>query len=545
MANIFSGETTLKKTISDYSNYPSLVVTDLDSFYQNIYEYYYQKGSRNIITQMILENVSFFFSVNFVFLNLLVIDWFKLIKSCKNKQKCELDFDFINVPSLNGFYENKLAYIIYFLFIIYCVIYLFKSLSFLLKMRATREIYHNKLKLRKKDLENMTFTEIMNKLIALQKTESFCRVQDEIDHYDIIARILRKENYLNALISNNIIRFSIYIPCFGEKNLFSNYLANSFNNCILNYAFLEEQVEINKKFLTLRKLQFRIIYYMIMESIFLLPNFIIKLLFWVFTNADNIKSNRNITQKIWSPQIKLTFKNYNELKHHFENRMNQSYYCTEKFLSCFQERFFSLIAKFLSLFFGSFFILICVLSLIDDSLLLELKIFNKNLVWFTFVLGFAFSIKQGMSGSSDAEILKDNIDYIELIDLKEDLYKNIINKVVNIPESWRVKQNFSSKVKEMCESYSLSISLLIDELFSILLFPWFWLKLFFQANDIISFFKTYTTHLEGIGDVCSLAVLDRNKFTSLKKLHFGIDETNYAERKFINSYYYFEVRLNY
>ena len=525
----------------DYSNSsPNLVVSDLDSFYRNIYEYYYQKGYRNIITQIILENTSFFFLVNFMFINTAVIDWFSLIKSCKNKSKCELDLEFISYPSINSVYENKIIYSLYFLCIVYCMVYLFKSFSFYLKMKKTREIYSNKLKLRKKDLENITFDKIMKKLISLQKNENYCRVKDEIDKYDIISRILRKENYLNGLISNDVLHFTITLPFLGTKDFYSNYIANNLNNCLLDFAFIEEHATINKKFLDTRQLQFRIIYFMILESIFILPNFILKLLFWVFTNADDIKTNRNINQKIWTPTIKLKFKNYNELKHHFENRINQSYYCAEKFLSCFQEKFFSLLAKFLSLLFGSLMILILILTLIDDSLLLDLKFMGKNLVWFTFVLGFALSIKQGLSGNTDAEILKDNLDYMELSELKEDLYKNVINKIINIPESWRVRQNYSSKLQEMSKYYSYSISQLLTELLSVLLFPLFWLKLFFQASDIITFFKSYTMQLEGIGDVCSLSVLDRKTFLSLKGRKGGIED-GFAERKFINSYYYFEV----
>ena len=540
MSSIFKSDNDSKFSKDFNNENPSLLITDLDNFYSNIYEYYYQKGYRNILTQILLENISFFFSVNFIFLNTVVIDWPSLIKSCKAKQKCELDSEFINYPSIDSFSNNKFMYFLYILFIVYCIVYLVKSLKFFFNMRATREVYSTKLKLRKKELENITFTEIMNKLISLQNIENFCRVKDDIDHYDIISRISRKENYLNALISNNILKFIIKIPFIGTKDLFSNYISTKLQNCLLNYAFLNGEVKINKKFLVTRNLQFRILYYMIFESLFILPNFILKLVFWLFTNADDIKSNRNINMKVWSPQIKLKFKNYNELKHHFENRINQSYYCAEKFLSCFQERFFSLVAKFLSLIFGSFLILTCVLSLIDDTLLLEMKVLGKNLVWYTFVLGIALSIKQGLTGNSDAEILKDNINYIELAELKEDLYTNIMNKIINIPESWRVRQNFSSKVKEMSKYYTFSILQLIDELMSILLFPYFWLKLFFQSSDIISFFKLYTTHIEGIGDVCSLAVLDRNKFLSMKERKFDFDGV-YAERKFINSYYYFEV----
>ena len=89
----------------------------------------------------------------------------------------------------------------------------------------------------------------MKKLISLQKNENYCRVKDEIDKYDIVSRILRKENYLIGLISNNVLEFTITIPFLGTKDFYSNYIANNLHNCLLDFAFIEEHVTINKKFL--------------------------------------------------------------------------------------------------------------------------------------------------------------------------------------------------------------------------------------------------------------------------------------------------------
>ena len=91
-----------------------------------------------------------------------------------------------------------------------------------MKMRATYDIIKGKLKIHQKDLENMTFNEIITKLILLQKETNYCRVKEEVNSFDIISRIMRKDNYLNAILSNNIIRFTIKIPFLGEKIFFSN-----------------------------------------------------------------------------------------------------------------------------------------------------------------------------------------------------------------------------------------------------------------------------------------------------------------------------------
>ena len=68
-----------KLTLSSSKN---LLVKDLDSFFQNTYNYYYQKGYSSILLRNILDTIIVLLIINFIFFNFYIIDWKGVFKSC-------------------------------------------------------------------------------------------------------------------------------------------------------------------------------------------------------------------------------------------------------------------------------------------------------------------------------------------------------------------------------------------------------------------------------------------------------------------------------
>ncbi len=409
-----------------------------------------------------------------------------------------------------------------------------------------KNLYNHKLHIKQKEMENMKFSEILERLIELQKTENFCRVKENLTKFDIIARILRKENYLIAMISNSILDldFKIKIPFKKTEkkiNFFSNYFYNNLSECIINFAFLPGDVNINSKFFNLRYLQMKMFIFMIFEIFFIPPVIFFKIIFWIFKNAEgfsktNRSGNNSLSQKIWSNYIQIIFKNYNELPHHFENRINNSYKPLDNFMNCFRDRMFSILSKFVIIICGSFLFLVFIISSIDDRLLTDLKIFGKKFVWLTFILGAVLSILGGGNNKNNSF----EEDYIENVSIKEDLYTNFVNKIINLPFEFRQKQNFSSIFKTVSLNYEIGIYCLLKEILSILFFPFLWIKIIFKAQNIIKFFKAYSKTVEGIGTIYSYSIMDLNTFKFLKEKDLcGITEATFNDRKFINSFIWY------
>jgi autophagy-related protein 9 len=525
-----------KSKTFDSPNYSNiLLISDLDNFFKNIYDYYYNRGYYNILTQTILDNISYLFSIHFLIFNLFIINWKEIIYNCYEKNECNLEI--LDYKSYE--FNNFTFFILYGLLFSYYLLFFWKSCLFIYKMRRMKNLFDLKLRIKQKEMENMKFDEILERLIDLQKTENFCRVKENLTKFDIISRILRKDNFLIGLLTNDLINFNIKFPILGEINFYSNYMLNNIHECILNFAFLKGEVTINPKFFNLRFLQMKLFIFMLFEILFIPSIILYKLIFWLFKNADNIKSNRNITQKIWSSHVQILFKNYNELQHHFENRINSSYMYVEKFVNCFKDRMINIISKFCILISGSFLVLIFIISSIDDRLLTELKFMGKKIVWITVVIGVIISMLRGNDINKNSEE-----DYIENVDLKEELYKNIVNKLINLPLEFRKKHNFSAIFKNISLHYESGITSMIKEISSILFFPVIWIRLIINVKMIIKFFKFYSKSIDGLGTIYSYSYMDINCFKCLREKDVNITEYSFNDRKFINSFLYYNFNFN-
>jgi autophagy-related protein 9 len=515
----------------------SLIISDLDEFFKNIYDYYYNRGYKNIRLQYVLDNISYLFAAHFIIANIYIINWNSIIAKCVRENDCSLEITEYLKEDFS--YSNFSFAILYSLFIIYYISYLYKSTLHLLKMNRIKFIFEQKFHIKQKEMENMKFDEIMLRVIELQRIENFSRVKENLTKFDIISRIMRRENYMIALLSNNVLNFHVRIP-FTKSNLnfFSSYIYNNIMDCILNFAFLPGEVDLNQKIFNIRLFTIRMITYMIYEIVFLPSRIFFKIIFSIFKNADNIKSNRNLINKTWKSHQLILFKNYNELHHHFEHRINKSYHLTEKFINCFKDRRFSIFAKFLSLIGGSFLLLIFIISAIDNRLLTELKIFGKNIVWVTFVLGIILSIAHSNSQNSRSHAEED---YIENMELKEKLQRHLINELINIPNEWRISQNNSKVYKKIDVNYTDTLKVMFKELLTILIFPLLWWKVISQAKSLSIFFKLNSTKIQGVGTICSYSFFDMNHFKCVKEKESIFTEISFNDRKFIASFLFYGV----
>lgn len=526
-----------KKTSASFHN--NLIVSDLDTFFTDIYDYYYNRGYSCIFTQTLLDNLSYLFSIHFTIFNLFLIDWRSIVKTCIEDNQCTLDIlDFVSFENIFSF-----KFIVtYSMLMFYYIVFLVKSVLYVYRMKKIKHVYDTKLLIKQKEMVERRFDDIINRLCELQITENFCRVKETLTKFDIIARIMRKRNYIIALVSNNVLDFSIRIPFIGRIMFFTNYIGNNLYESLLKQAFRKDEVDINSQFFNLTLLQMKMFMHMMMEILCIPALLILKVIFWIFKNADNIKTNRNFTSKIWSSWIQIMFRNYNELEHHYENRISISYEYTEKFINCFKEKRLSLIRKFIVIICGSFLGLILIISSIDNRLLTDLKFYGRNLVFFTIIIGLMLSLSKD-EDNNNRTISSIEESYIENLSFKETLYKKIVNSLRNTPHDWKYIQNMSFAYKKITKHYELSLWAMVKELLSMLLFPLIWIKIISQAKSIIRFFKMNSIKIEGVGTICVHSVMDYESFRSFKEKELLSNihaESAYGEKKFINSFLYLE-----
>ena len=191
-----------------------------DLFYCNLYEYYYRGGFLTIILSYVLEIFSLIFGIHFMIFIFILLDWNKILQCGKENdiQDCGEIFIYIN-PQYPNFFC--------FLFLVFAGLFTFYKISLFLSnykyILITRDFFENKLKISSSELQTMKWYNIIKKI-------SSCK---NISVEDITNIILKKENYIIALINENIINIS---PSLYTKQLELN----------LKYILLSDIENINK-----------------------------------------------------------------------------------------------------------------------------------------------------------------------------------------------------------------------------------------------------------------------------------------------------------
>ncbi|OMJ30449.1 Autophagy-related protein 9 [Smittium culicis] len=103
------------------------------------------------------------------------------------------------------------------------------------------------------DMNTITWNEIVNRLIHIREIEvSKSRKPNKnnmlLDHLTIANRIMRKENYLLALVNKDLIDISIPIPILKKFKNFTQILEWNLSFCLFYYVF-DENNRLKRRFL--------------------------------------------------------------------------------------------------------------------------------------------------------------------------------------------------------------------------------------------------------------------------------------------------------
>lgn len=72
----------------------------------------------------------------------------------------------------------------------------------------------------KKDLPNITWHEVQEKLLQMQKKHHLCIHKQELTELDIYNRILRFKNYQVAMVNQGLLPPRIDVPIIGQLFVF-------------------------------------------------------------------------------------------------------------------------------------------------------------------------------------------------------------------------------------------------------------------------------------------------------------------------------------
>ncbi|XP_074585130.1 autophagy-related protein 9-like isoform X2 [Curcuma longa] len=495
----------------------SELIIDLDLFFERLYSYYCQKGLWCIIIKWIVELLYVIFMVGFIAFFLLYVDWDALGKAkCGmeavevGEKPCDLPKEVIKQHPLVPFTIGKA--IIIGSMVILTLYGLLNFLKFFVQLKnivKIRHFYYNRLHVTDREIQTTPWPTILEKVVQLQKSQQLCVVKD-LSAHDVVMRIMRKQNYLIAMLNKGVLAFSIssWVPgagptvksrITGKKNhlILPKILEWSLSWCIFQSMF-DSKFCLRKDFLTnptsLRK---RLVYLGI--GMFLIsPCLLIFMLVHLFLrHAEQFYHHPSTaSSRRWSNLSKWIFREFNEVDHLFMHRLNNSVVDASNYLKQFPSPLISILAKFVSFVSGGFAAILIIIAFLDESLL-EGHIFGRNLFWYAAVFGTVTAISRAVI-----------TDELQVRD-PEGAMSLVVQSTHYMPKKWRGRENSDAVRAEFETLFQYTGMMLLEEMASIFVTPYLLIFVVSKhVDDILQFILKFTVYVHGVGDVCSFSSFD-------------------------------------
>lgn len=544
-------------------------VSDLDAFFSSLYNYYFMRGLGSIIGKHIVEIVSLFFTLWLSLLLFAYVDWAALSR-CSDENTCQesfVDSYLIHNPfSSGGSFLRKAWILIYtLLFSTYGCFYVVQFGHGIIASLEAKLFLEEVLGVSDKDLEvgRYEWGEIVERMSEAQRAGR-CRVailpggrtrvddglatsmlssstnttnrrgdgqnndEEPTGHLVVAQRIMRRENFMIAFFNKGLFDLTLPTlpPQFGriatwmnkpkEERIifFSKSIEWSIYFCVLNYMFNHSKKIRPAFYGDPSSLKRRFVLCGVAHAIFMpFLLFFVSLHFFMSNVYDWQSTKEYLGPREWSAVSRWNFREFNELTHSFERRMEPSYKSASAYLEMFSKPspLSVAVGRILVFISGSLGTLLLVFAAINDAILLHVKVGNWNLLWYAGVLGASFSIGKALLPKSNNPYFAHSRRNM-MNDMNVELEK-VANHTHFLPDSWRGKGWDEKTKKEFSAMFAYKANHFALELASIIVAP---IILFVSlprcADEICKFVRVSKVEVSGVGDVVGFSTFDFDSF---------------------------------
>ncbi|KAI9824195.1 MAG: hypothetical protein M1819_000907 [Sarea resinae] len=488
-------------------------VDNLDNFLQDVYEYFLGNGIWCIVLSRALNLLTLGFVVGFTSFLTMCIDY-KSVPGSRTMSQ-------ILIPQCTKKMSGS-ANLLLWLFTFLWIAKLFQYAVDLRRLKRIHDFYHYLLEIPDSDIQTISWQEVVARLMSLRdsnpvtadgltdKNRRFLGSQSKqrMDAHDIANRLMRKDNYLIALFNKDILDLTLPIPFLGNRQLFSKTLEWNLNLCILDYVF-NEQGQVRPLFLkeTHRRilsdgLRRRFLFAGCMNVIcapFIVIYFMMLYFFRYFNEYQ--KNPSQLGSRQYTPLAEWKFREFNELWHLFQRRLNMSHPFASRYIDQFPKDKTIQLCRFVAFVTGALASVLALASVIDPDLFLGFEITHERTV--LFYLGAFTAIWAVARGA----VPEDN-----LVFDPEYALNNVIEYTHYLPTQWRGRLHSDEVRKEFSMLYQMKVVIFMEEMLSIIFTPFvLWFSLPKCSDRLVDFFREFTVHVDGLGYVCSFAVFDFKK----------------------------------
>jgi len=489
-------------------------VANLDLFFTSLYNYYYHRGLMPILCKGIVELVSLFLTLALSVFLFAYVDWNEL-SSCTNEASCKKTFGeyLITSPFSKFSLWNSIVILYCLLFTCYGVFAVWSFLHTIKDALESRAFFEERLGIFQHKLEGGAIEwdrDVVQKIVDLQNSGEY-RVaihNGELDGLVIAQRILRKENFLIALFNRNMLDFSLpLIP----GTFFSKSLEWSVYFCVLNYMFNHKYLVRPAFYLDPISLKRRFMLCGIAHVVFMPFLLFFMTLHFGMQNLYDWKSTKQyMGPKEWSLSAKWLLREFNELPHFLERRLEPSYKATENYLNLFtQSEIVTTIGRILALLGGSLGAVLLVFAAINDAILLHVKIGDWNLLWYVGMLGVIYSTGKAMLPDPKIHPRYTRNLFAEI----DNCLSHVAVHTHFFPDIWNGRGWEKSVYNQVSAMFMYKAKLFAFEVVSVILAPIvLCVSLPRCAESICEFVMAIKAEVPGAGEVCGYATFDFDKF---------------------------------
>ncbi|TPX75314.1 hypothetical protein CcCBS67573_g03436 [Chytriomyces confervae] len=485
-------------------------VDNVDDFLGRIYSHFLEKGfyaailSR--ITNLTQVPLSQFLILGFM------ISFSTFIFSCidhsqihKHKQLSEV----IIPECLNTIPGTQAFFLI--LFVIWWTWQLFHLMFDIPKLYEIKLVYQHLLDIKESDMDTVEWQEIVQKLSQVRQIPDVNPRNipglDTLDAHTIVNRIMRKDNYLVAMFNKDVLNLRIprlWASANRGPMVVTKIMEWNLYFCVLLYAF-DEKGGLRKRFLknSYRRrlvvgLQKRFELMAILNLLFAPFLLVIMILYFVFKYTEEYqKSPTALGARQFTHHARWKLREFNELPHTFQTRLNRAYPKANKYLEQFPKQKQILVARMVSFVCGAIVAALAMLAIVDHELT-DFEITpGRSALFYITVFGGVLAAARGMI-PEDTKIFE-----------PERLLKEVIDETHNLPNEWRGRLHTEEVKNKFSLDFTLQITQFLMEIASVLLCPFIlYYSLPATAESVVDFFRDFTADMEGVGFVCSFAAFD-------------------------------------
>lgn len=488
-------------------------VENLDNFLADVYDYYILKGYWSIILKRLLNLLTVAFVIGFCLFLTQCIDYSSVKGSSKLSEilvrKCTVRM---------GFVPNLILWLATFV----CITRCFQYVLDLRRLKHLHDFYLHLLNIPESEIQSISWQEVISRLMALRDSNPnirtaqnpqsrrfmFTQSKQRMDAHDIANRLMRKDNYMIAMMNKEIIDTTLAIPFLGNRQFFTRTLEWHLNYCIMDYVF-NSQGQVRQLFLkdTHRKalsegLKRRFVFAGTTSLIFapiLIIYFVVQNFFQHFNEYQ--KDPAQIGSRQYNVYAQWKFREFNELWHLFGKRLKMSHPFATRYINQFPKDKTVQAARFVTFVSGAIVSVLGLATVLDQENFLGFEITNgRTTIFYLGIFGSIWAIARGM-------LPDENMIYDSSYSMEE-----VIEFTHYRPAHWEGRLHTVEVKTEFSQLYQMQIVVLMEEILSMIFTPFvLWFSLPKCSDRIIDFFREFTVHVDGLGYVCSFAEFNFKK----------------------------------